>query len=104
MTTENLLETPACTLPTAQRPLRLAEFETVFSTMVRGRRRPSPTTLSLDLEPGAEVAARVADLMARESRCCSFFTFTLTAGGGELRLDVTVPPERAGILDALAGA
>ena len=32
---EPLLTTDACTLPTAERPLRLAEFDELFATAVR---------------------------------------------------------------------
>jgi hypothetical protein len=49
----------------------------------------------------AQVAARAADLTVRETQCCSFFGFTLTATGGGLTLDVTAPPEQIAVLDAL---
>jgi hypothetical protein len=92
----------ACTLPTVDRPLRLAEFDDLFATSVRSVNRLEPARLRLDLEPDASVAARAADLVVRETGCCSFFTFTLTATGGEVRLDVTVPPEQVDVLGALA--
>jgi hypothetical protein len=37
----------------------------------------------------------------RETGCCSFFTFTLTAAGGHLTLDIIVPPEHDAVLAAL---
>ena len=55
----------ACTLPTAERPLRLAEFDDLFATALRGQQRLSPTRLRLRLDPVAEQAAR--DLAVRES-------------------------------------
>ncbi|MBV9384746.1 MAG: hypothetical protein JO242_29310 [Streptosporangiaceae bacterium] len=82
----------ACTLPTAERPLRAASFERLFAGTVRGAQRPEPTRLRLGLRPGPQNAARTAELAASETGCCSFFTFTLTATGGALTLDVTVPP------------
>lgn len=87
----------ACTLPTAEQPLRVAEFDDLL-TAVRDVRRPTPTalTLLLDADP-----ALVRDLTRRESECCSFFDFTVT-GGDPVRLDIAVPPARAAILDALA--
>jgi hypothetical protein len=93
----------ACTLPTAEQPLRVAEFDTLFAEAARGVRRVSPELLRFDLAPGPDVAARAAELVARETSCCSFFTFTLTADGAGLRLDVAVPGSRTDVLDALAG-
>jgi hypothetical protein len=94
--------TEACTLPTVERPLREAEFDEVFASAVRRVERPSPEMLRLDLEPTAEVAARVADLAVRETGCCAFFTFGLTAAAGSLHLDVTVVPGQVAVLEALA--
>ena len=90
----------ACTLPTAEQPLRLAEFDDLFATASRGRRRLSATVLSWDLDPAAEAVAR--DLAGRESRCCSFFTFRFTPGDEVLRLEIEVPAEHVDVLDALA--
>lgn len=92
---------PHCTLPTAQQPLREAEFDEVLARTVRRSERRGPGRLRLELQPGREVAARVADLVARETECCSFFTFSLTATGGELTLDIGVPDAHVDVLDAL---
>lgn len=91
----------ACTLPTADRPLREAEFDELFADSLRGIARPEPTTAWLTLEPTPEVAARAADLVVRETGCCSFFSFALVATGGALRLDITVPATQSDVLDAL---
>ncbi|KOV80044.1 hypothetical protein [Nocardia sp. NRRL S-836] len=91
----------SCTLPTAERPSRVAEFDELFATAVRGAERPDRTRLVLELEPGPDVAATAAGLMVRETGCCSFFTFALTATGGRLTLEVAVPGARAEVLDAL---
>ncbi|WP_439658863.1 hypothetical protein ACSHWB_41835 [Lentzea sp. HUAS TT2] len=90
----------ACTLPTAERPFRVAEFDELFASGVR--HRPERTRLVLELEPRPEVAARAADLAVRETGCCSFFTFELTATRGALSLAITVPESQAEVLDALA--
>jgi len=92
----------ACTLPTAERPLRAADFDAVFAATVRGLDRIGPTRLRLDLEPSPQAAARMAELAAAETGCCSFFTFALTATGGALTLDITVPQQYAPVLTALA--
>ena len=89
----------ACTLPTVDRPLRLAEFDALFTAALRGQERLSPTGLRWDLDPAAEAAAR--DLTGRESSCCSFFTFTFDRGPEVLRLEVEVPPAHVELLDAL---
>jgi hypothetical protein len=90
----------ACTLPTADRPLRVAEFGALFAAALRGQRRVSPTVLRWDLDPAAEATAR--DLTRRESECCSFFTFTFTPGPAALRLDVEVPATQTEVLDSLS--
>ncbi|MEV4008957.1 hypothetical protein AB0J35_00545 [Nonomuraea angiospora] len=91
----------ACTLPTAERPLRLEEFDALFADAVRAVRRPEETRLRLELAFSPRNAARAAELTARESRCCSFFAFTLGIAEGALTLDVQVPRRQTAVLDAL---
>lgn len=43
----------ACTLPTAERPLRVAGFDELFATAVREVRREDQVRLVLDLNPPA---------------------------------------------------
>lgn len=93
----------ACTLPTAEQPLRVAEFDTLFAEAVQALGRPERTRLRLDLEFGPDTAARAAELAARENGCCSFFTFTLAIAIGSMALEVTVPAEHVDVLDALEG-
>ncbi|WP_330439957.1 hypothetical protein OHB44_06880 [Micromonospora sp. NBC_00821] len=90
----------SCTLPSGQRPLRLAEFDYLFATALLAQQRLSPTELLWHLEPTAEAVVR--DLVGRESSCCSFFSFTLSADTCTLRLDVQVPAAHLDVLDALA--
>lgn len=90
----------ACTLPTEERPLRAAEFDELFGSAVRVERRDA-TRLRLALEPTPEVARRYASLAVRETECCSFFTFALTATNGELWLDITVPEAHVAVLDGM---
>jgi thioredoxin len=92
----------ACTLPTAEQPLREAEFDQLFTAALRGVDRPAPTWLRLTLAAGDGVEATTRDLTARESSCCSFFDFGLTAAEGGLTLDVRVPEARVEVLDGLA--
>ena len=92
----------ACGLPTAEQPLRRAEFDALFASAVRRVDRPEPTRLRVELEPTPDVAATTAGLAARETGCCSFFTFTLTATAGQLALEVAVTAAHIEVLDALA--
>ena len=48
---------------------------------------------------GAEATAR--DLAARESECCSFFTFEFEAAGDDVVMHVGVPPQQVEVLDAI---
>ena len=92
----------ACTLPTSERPLRAAAFADMFSETVLGVERVEPARLRLELRASPQAAGRAAELVTAETACCSFFTFTLTATGGRLMLDIAVPATHVGVLDALA--
>ncbi|MGA4729943.1 hypothetical protein ACWEOS_08115 [Micromonospora taraxaci] len=93
----------ACTLPTAERPLRLAEFDQFFADAVRGLDRLSAQHLRFQLDSGTQVEEAARDLTARESSCCSFFTFDLSRPDADsLSLDVRVPAAHIDVLDALA--
>ena len=83
-----------------RRLTRLAEFDRFFTDAVRGAGRPSRTRLKLDLEPSTENERRQRTRCAR--RCAARFTFTLTATGGALELEVAVPERHVDVLDALA--
>ncbi|WUJ69346.1 hypothetical protein OG809_30105 [Kribbella soli] len=89
----------ACTLPTAERPFRMAEFDQLFAVHLRGADRVDAQTLDVTLTPDSREV--VEDLTARETECCSFFTFTLSSNADELRLRITVPPARTDVLDGL---
>ena len=93
----------ACTLPTVERPLRIAEFDRLFATAAAPVERLGPQTARIVLPPRPELAADAANLVVRETQCCSFFAFALTATGGRLHLDVTVPENQIEVLDAMVG-
>ena len=88
----------ACTLPTSERPLRVAEFDDLFTFVVRADRR-EPQRLDLVLRRIVEAPAW--DLARRESECCSFFTFELESTGDDLVMRIGVPPEHVAVLDAI---
>lgn len=83
----------ACTLPTAGQPLRLAELDAMLATVYE-KHRLSPAKVRLHLTAPVET---VRDLAARESECCSFFTFTVGSG----TLEIEVPPAHIDVLEAL---
>ena len=90
-----------CTLPTPARPLRVAEFDELFTHAVRAE-RVAPGELRFAFPASPELAGTAAALTARETGCCSFFTFTLTLSAGELTLGVSVGQAHTEVLDALA--
>ncbi|MGY1898645.1 hypothetical protein [Nocardia gipuzkoensis] len=90
----------SCTLPTAEQPVRVGEFDQFFAESVQRTDRPSCTRLDLLLAADSEPSGR--DLAARESGCCSFFAFTFEATGAGLVMRVEVPDSQAEVLDALA--
>lgn len=102
MTTNSHIEwvpPDACTLPTVEQPLRVAEFDRFFADSVHEARRPARTRLELRLAAGAEPTGR--DLAERESACCSFFTFTFAPGTQGTTMRVEVPEAHIDVLDAL---
>ncbi|UGT62589.1 hypothetical protein [Nocardia asteroides] len=101
---EPMMNLSACTLPTVERPTRLAEFDTFFARSVTATVRPVPTRLELRLAGGGDAEPVGRDLAARESQCCSFFTFSFTPDpAGVLVMGIEVPAAHLDVLDALAG-
>ena len=98
---DELMNTDACTLPTAQRPLRRAEFDSLFSDNVRHIEWEGDL-VRMHLGGPAGLVERVSDLTERETACCSFFTFATEGGDDDLVLEISVPPERRDILAGLA--
>lgn len=92
----------SCTLPTKERPLRVAEWDSLFSERLTALSRPQPLHLCLDLAGGPGVEDRVRDLVEREGGCCSFFTFALTPGEDLVQLNIVVDQAREAVLEALA--
>lgn len=92
----------ACTLPTVEQPLRRAEFDDLFAQDVLVVDQTSPQSVRLELRAEPEAAGRAASLAARETSCCSFFTFDLTIADGEIIMVISTAPEHAPVLAALA--
>lgn len=109
----------SCTLPTAERPLRVAEFDSLFEQSAEEVVRVDPTHLVVRLSGGSQVAERAVELAARETACCAFFTFRVVeetvrevgnrpghqvghGGASQVRLEVDVSPQQAPVLSGLA--
>jgi hypothetical protein len=75
----------ACTLPTAEQPLRVAEFDDLFTHALRVVECPHATAeqARLVLRGDEALAGRVQQLADAETACCSFFTFALTPLDGD---------------------
>ena len=91
-----------CTLPPPERPLRAAEFSTLFAASLRSLQRIDETHLRLELVGDDDLAGTVADLTTRETQCCSFLAFTSTRHRDRIVLDVAVPSAHRAVLDGLA--
>ncbi|RMI33286.1 hypothetical protein [Nocardia stercoris] len=90
----------ACTLATAEQPIRVAELDRFFATSVRAVRRRGPARLEVIVDAGAGAWAR--DLAGRESRCCSVFGFDFTDTADDVVMGVAVAAAHREVLDAFA--
>jgi hypothetical protein len=96
----------ACTLPTREQPLRLAEIDELFASTLRAVERPPgvATRGRLVLAGGQDLPDRVRRLAAAEADCCSFFSFAVEPIPGDdvtVALDIEVPVTRADVLAGL---
>jgi hypothetical protein len=89
----------ACTLPTVEQPLRLAEFDHLFQTAVLQATRTQRTHLELVITPESEASAR--ELAERETTCCSFFQFAFEPAPGGVLMRIGVPDDHVDVLNAL---
>jgi hypothetical protein len=92
----------ACTLPTVEQPVRVAEFDALFAETLTSIEQTSRTSARFSLTGSEDTAARAQALAGRETGCCSFFGFTITPSGPvSAVMDVSVPDARADVLAAL---
>jgi hypothetical protein len=95
-----------CTLPTAALPARLMEFDEFFRRQVSAPRRIGPHRAEFTFASVDGLYAQIADLVARESACCSFFEFTIDqrsqpSAKDQLVLRVGVPQSYDDVLETL---
>jgi hypothetical protein len=91
----------SCTLPTVEQPLRVAEFDALFATATGPTQRLGPTRLRVHLPGRQDTTARARDLVARETSCCSFFSFDVRPSATATELEVEVPESQVAVLDAM---
>lgn len=94
----------ACTLPTAERPTRSAEWGSLFREVL-ATESVGAQWGRLVFSEDAALETRVRDLAAKETSCCGFFTFEFgegvdVAGAQTVTLDVRVPPSQSVVLDS----
>ena len=91
-----------CTLPTPERPLRVAQFDDLFAATLRSIDLAGPTHARLVLAGDQAVADRARTLTGAETACCSFFTFGVSGPEeGLVTLDIDVPAAYAEVLAGL---
>jgi hypothetical protein len=95
-----------CTLPTAALPARLMEFDELLRRQVSAPRRIGQHRAEFTFVSADGLHAQVADLVARESACCSFFEFTIDQRSQPspedlLVLRVAVPQTHDDVLETL---
>jgi len=76
----------ACTLDATELPARLAEWRELRDRATALELSGDVARLAFDL---SEPVAPIADLVARESECCSFYAFTLRVDGPTRQLEVS---------------
>jgi len=91
----------ACSLPIADQPARVGEWDALFQTAVR-EIETGPGGVRFLLDRSRATVAAVADLADRESQCCAFFTFGVRVASDALALSVDADPEHAEVVQALA--
>ena len=92
----------AYTLPTTERPLRRAEFDDLFAEDVLTVHESSPLEVRLELRAEPDVAARAAQLAAKETACFSFFRFDVVATDGRVAMVVSTESPHEVVLAAMA--
>ncbi|HZM29928.1 MAG TPA: MerR family transcriptional regulator [Acidimicrobiales bacterium] len=89
----------ACTLEPGERPGREAAWEALAARASTRMQLPGG---GIRLEfPGQSVVADLADLVAAEQSCCTFFSFAITVDARGTGLEVRAPEEATPLVEAL---
>ena len=90
----------ACTLDAAEMPARLCEWAELRDRSMATRPINGGVTLSL---AATEPIGLVAELVARESECCAFYTFLLRVDGPTRELEISAGDGREVAVQVLLG-
>ena len=96
----------ACSLGRDELGDRVQDWHDILSTATsRGEVGSAGPTVGVryDFTAAAATTAALAGLIAAETQCCSFYTFTLGVSATEITLDVRAPQEAQPLLDDLFG-
>jgi DNA-binding transcriptional MerR regulator len=91
----------ACTLAASERPARLEAWEAVRAAVVA--RTPIDNGVRLVFPNGFSLG-QLAELVAAEQECCTFFRFAITVDVRGAALEVSAPAEAVDLVYALFGA
>lgn len=99
-TAQDRLMGAACTLDAAEMPARLREWAELRDRSTGTRPILGGVALSL---AATEPMGPVADLIARESECCAFYTFQLRIEGPTRELEISAGENREIAVRVLLG-
>lgn len=92
---------PSCSLVSGQLAERVARWRRVLESATRRADIPDGIRFLFN---SSTPLAELAELIAAEQECCSFFSFGLTIDSGGTIFEVTAPPESADMLANVFGA
>ncbi|MEM7251296.1 MAG: hypothetical protein AAF493_07735 [Pseudomonadota bacterium] len=95
--------TLACTLTPDELCARREEVRAALLPHVVGI-TPLSNGVRIAFAPADGLRERVDAFIALENDCCAFLTLTATASAGGLLLEVTGPPEAAGVIEMFRGS
>ena len=87
----------ACSLAAGEMANRVDRWRRVLDGSTPHRRADGAVRVELGVDRLPELAALIVD----ETRCCPFFTFTLTVTRAGARLDAAAPDDARPLLDEL---
>lgn len=87
----------ACSLIGGEYTGRVQQWRRVVAGSTPHRRADGVVQIVLDVDRLPELVALIAD----ETRCCPFFTFTLTVTHAGVQLDAAAPDDARPLLDEL---
>jgi hypothetical protein len=89
----------ACTLSASDQVVRADEWHQLkLKAITRGL---TDQGARLTFVPGSVTATEVADLVDRETKCCSFFSFTLEVTAQQLVLTIAAPDDSVEVVASL---